>query len=58
MLKKLGVMAVMAGATAVVSLPAVAGDTNNALGGALGGVAVAASAMRSAAARARSSAAR
>ena len=42
MLKKLAGMAVVVGAAAVVSLPAVAGDTNNALGGALGGVAGAA----------------
>ena len=35
MLKKLAGMAVVVGAAAVVSLPAVAGDTNNALGGAL-----------------------
>ncbi|WP_240201887.1 glycine zipper domain-containing protein, partial [Burkholderia sp. LMG 13014] len=42
MLKKLAGMAVVVGAAAVVSLPAVAGDTSNALGGALGGVAGAA----------------
>jgi hypothetical protein len=41
MLKKWAGMAVMVGAAAA-SLPAVAGDTNNALGGALGGVAGAA----------------
>lgn len=42
MLKKWAGMAVVVGAAAVASLPAVAGDTNNALGGALGGVAGAA----------------
>ncbi|HEM7879143.1 TPA: hypothetical protein U2L31_005573, partial [Burkholderia contaminans] len=42
MLKKWAGMAVVAGAAAVASLPAMAGDTNNALGGALGGVAGAA----------------
>ncbi|NTX24638.1 hypothetical protein HT748_34760, partial [Burkholderia cepacia] len=39
MLKKWAGMAAMVGAMVAVSAPAVAGDTNNALGGALGGVA-------------------